>query len=371
VPATRPATSRSRLTTVTAWCAVAVLAAGIVATRYVEPMEFLRPGPTARDQALAASRAFLDQYVDPDGRVVRHDEDGSTVSEGQAYGLLVAVAIGDEATFDRILAWQEEHLERDDGLLAWHWHDGSVDTEVAPDADLDAILALLVAAERFDEPAHRERAAEMARAIDEQLVVEVGDELVLLPGAWGQGPPVTWNPSYVFPTAFDALARTLPDTGRWEQLRASSYTQLSRVMEGEPGLPPDWAQIDEDGAIEPVGLDDPPRFAYDAVRVPIRLAVDCDERGRALAAGLRPFLASQQPLAAEYDLDGSARVDHGHPTMLVAAAAVEHAAGDERAAEELLDRAQELDEQHPSYYGAAWVALGRLLLTTDALQRCE
>lgn len=369
--ATRPETSRSPLTTVTAWCAVLVLAAGLIATRYVEPMELLRPGPTARDQALEASMAFLDRYVDPDGRVVRRDEDGSTVSEGQAYGLLVAAAIGDEATFERILAWQEEHLLRDDGLLAWHWHDGSVDPEVAPDADLDAILALMVAAERFDEPAHRQRAGEMARAIDEHLVAEVGDDLLLLPGAWAQGPPLTWNPSYVFPTTFDALARTLPDTGRWERLRTSSYAQLARVMTGQPGLPPDWAEVDEDGEVTPVGLEDPPRFAYDAVRVPIRLAVDCDERGRELAAGLRPFFATQQHLAAEYDLDGSARVDYAHPTMLVAAAAAEHAAGDERAAEDLLDRAQELDERHPTYYGAAWVALGRLLLTTDALQRCE
>jgi endoglucanase len=350
---------------------VLVLVAGIVATRYVEPMELLRPGPTAEDTALEASTAFLDRYVDPDGRVVRHDEDGSTVSEGQAYGLLVAVGIGDEARFDRILSWQEEHLRRDDGLLAWHWDEGSVDEEVAPDADLDAILALLIAAERFDEPTYRQRAAEMARSIDEQLVAEVGEDLLLLPGAWAEGPPITWNPSYVFPTAFDAIATTLPDTGRWERLRVSSYRQLAPVMSKEPGLPPDWAEVGEDGEVAPVGLDEPPRFAYDAVRVPIRLAVDCDERGRELAASLRPFFAAQQDLAAEYDLDGSPRVDYGHPTMLVAAASAEYAAGDEDAAADLLDRAQDLDERHPSYYGAAWVALGRLLLTTDALQHCE
>lgn len=348
-----------------------VLVAGLVATRYVEPMELLRPGPTARDQALEASTAFLDRYVDPDGRVVRRDEDGDTVSEGQAYGLLVTAAIGDEARFDRILAWQEEHLRREDGLLAWHWHDGSVDPEVAPDADLDAILALLIAAERFDEPAHRRRAAEMAQAIDEHLVAEVGDDLLLLPGEWSQEPTFVWNPSYVSPTTFEALAVSLPDTGRWERLRTSSYAQVARVMAGDPGLPPDWAEVGPDGEVTPVGLDEAPRFAYDAVRVPIRLAVDCDERGRELAASLRPFLAAQEHLAAEYDLDGSPRVDYPHPTMLVAAAAAEHAAGDEAATEDLLDRAQELDEQHPSYYGAAWVALGRLLLSTDALQHCD
>jgi endoglucanase len=210
----------------------------------------------------------------------------------------------------------------------------------------------------------------MARAIDDHLVAEADGELLLLPGEWAQGPPHTWNPSYVFPTALDALAAALPRTGRWEQLRTSSYPLLDRAMSTEAGLPPDWVEVDEDGDVRPVGLDEEPRFAYDAVRVPIRLAVDCDERGRRLAADLLPFFASQDTLAAEYDLEGTPRVEYGHPVMLVAAAAAEHAAGDEAAAVELLDRAQSLDERHPTYYGAAWVALGRLLLTTDALQHC-
>jgi endoglucanase len=350
---------------------VVVLAAGLVATRYVGPAGLLSLGPSAQDRALEAGTAFLDRYVDPDGRVVRRDEDGSTVSEGQAYGLLVAVAIDDEDRFERILAWQDEHLRRDDGLLAWHWDEGSLDREVAPDADMDAVLALLVAAERFGEPAHRRRAAEMARAVDRRLVAEVDGELLLLPGEWAPGPPHTWNPSYVFPTALGALAEALPRTGRWEQLRTSSYPLLARAMSGEVGLPPDWAEVGEDGDVRPVGLAESPRFAYDAVRVPVRLAADCDERGRRLAAGLRPFFAAQDPLAAEYDLDGTPRAEYGHPVMLVAAAAAEHAAGDEAAAVELLDRAQELDARHPTYYGAAWVALGRLLLTTEALQRCD
>jgi hypothetical protein len=36
----------------------------------------------------------------------------------------------------------------------------------------------------------------------------------------------------------------------------------------------------------------------------------------------------------------------------------------------LLNVAGELNKQQPSYYGAAWLALGRLFLTTDLLQVC-
>src|SRR5262245_23564514 len=85
---------------------------------------------TARD----TGRAFLDEYVEPDGRVVRRDEGGDVVSEGQAYGMLIAVAIGDETRFRSIWGWTKAHLRRTDGLLAWRWADGSV-TDVNSAAD--------------------------------------------------------------------------------------------------------------------------------------------------------------------------------------------------------------------------------------------
>jgi hypothetical protein len=47
---------------------------------------------------------------------------------------------------------------------------------------------------------------------------------------------------------------------------------------------------------------------------------------------------------------------------LVAAAAAAHAAGDDGARDDLLGRAGALDREHPSYYGAAWTALGRSML---------
>jgi hypothetical protein len=36
----------------------------------------------------------------------------------------------------------------------------------------------------------------------------------------------------------------------------------------------------------------------------------------------------------------------------------------------MLDRAQEEDSSQPTYYGAAWVALGRVMLTSSALGGC-
>jgi hypothetical protein len=54
----------------------------------------------------------------------------------------------------------------------------------------------------------------------------------------------------------------------------------------------------------------------------------------------------------------------------VAAAGAAQAAGKTADAARLLDAAEKLDKQTPTYYGAAWVALGRVMLTSDLLDAC-
>jgi hypothetical protein len=51
-------------------------------------------------------------------------------------------------------------------------------------------------------------------------------------------------------------------------------------------------------------------------------------------------------------------------------AGVAHAAGDGDAAVRLLDRAAALEADRPSYCGAAWTALARVMLDTDWLGSC-
>ena len=102
-------------------------------------------------------RAVPRPLCESDGRVVRHDQGGDTVSEGQAYALLLTAATGRRSAFARVWGWTRAHLQRPDGLLAWRWASGRVvaTTSPPPDADLDAARALLVAAGRFRRPAYR------------------------------------------------------------------------------------------------------------------------------------------------------------------------------------------------------------------------
>jgi len=303
---------------------------------------------------------FLDRYVEDDGRVVRHDQGGDTVSEGQAYALLLAAAEGDEERFARVWRWTREHLRRPDGLLSWRWADGRVaDPEPAADADLDAARALVLAAERFDEPRYEDEGRALARAIVEHETAPAAGKTVLVAGPWAQGRAVV-NPSYWSPRAYATLG--------FDDIAASSR-RLTEVLT-ESSLPPDWAEVEPWGvspASPPAGGE--PGYAYDAVRVPIRLAESCDPADRELAARMWPRLR-EQPGAARRALDGTPLTDDESPAALAGAAAAAHAAGDHRASRELLDRAAALDEEHPSYYGSAIVALTGAMLDPGALGRC-
>src|SRR5260221_7454027 len=69
-------------------------------------------------QQAAASR-FLAKYTRPDGRVVRLDQGRDTVSEGQAYGMLLAEVAGDHPAFQRLLLGGHRHPEHPDGFLSF------------------------------------------------------------------------------------------------------------------------------------------------------------------------------------------------------------------------------------------------------------
>ena len=323
--------------------------------------------------ATDAGRRFLDRYLASDGRIVRHDHDGDTVSEGQAYGMLVAVAIDDRAAFDSIWRWTREHLQRDDDLLSWRWADGRVaDAMPATDADVDAAHALTLASSRFQQPDHARDAVRLAAAIVEHEVIAGSGGPVAVAGPWAVDS--RWvNPSYGDPVAFAALAELTGDP-TWEALDDAAR----RVVVGSvtsTDLPPDWAVVTDD-AIEPRGAPSggSPRHGFDAARVAIRFAIDCDPAGRRIAADLADEYAAVDvgdgAPAALIRLSGEPMTDHGHPVMTAAHAAAASASGDRASAFELLSVAERQSAAAPTYYGDAWVALARLWLTTDRLEGC-
>ena len=333
------------------------------------------PAPPAEPPthtAVESGQAFLTEYVDDDGRVVRTDQGGDTVSEGQAYAMLVAVGLDDPETFETVWAWTREHLQRDDGLLSWRWEEGGVvDASAASDADLDAARALILAGEQFGRPEYTAEGLALGRAVLDLETVQTEAGRILTAGQWDMTDPYAYNPSYASPAAVAILAEASGDP-RWNELAEGSRAVTAALLDQAP-LPPDWAQVHADGTVDampgPQGRGESVRYGYDATRTPIRFAESCDPADRALAAAMVEPLTRGGDIA-ELDL-GGAPVAEGKSVVAATgqAAAVAAAGNTSRAVEELAD-ADRIAQANPGYYGAAWAALGRLLLTDDVLGGC-
>src|SRR3954470_21694123 len=115
------------------------------------------PAAATHEDVLAAFRAFRDEIVTADGargflRARRPDTpDGvpnSTVSEGIAYGMIIAVLFGEQALFDDFYRYAL-CFENKSGLMDWYIApDGSraLGVGAATDSDEDIAWALVMAA---------------------------------------------------------------------------------------------------------------------------------------------------------------------------------------------------------------------------------
>jgi endo-1,4-beta-D-glucanase Y len=351
---------------------VSVLFAVVLAACGLVPSPAPPPSPLATEipvpSPTQAAEDFLDAYVGPEGRVVRHDQGGDTVSEGQAYALLLAQVAERPEVFERVWAWTRRHLQRGDKLFAWRWlPDGTGDDNPAADADLLIAWALL-RAEGRDAQRYRAEGRQVAAAVLSREVAETTDGLLLAAGPWAIGEDgVVVNPSYWTPAAYRALARATGDP-RWEQLAAAVVPAVSLLTAAGARLPADWARLEADGRLSPApapgGGTASALYGLDAQRVVVWLATDCDREGRRLAAQWYPALSTGPTRAAAMTLtlDGDVLAESAHPLPLVASAAAADAAGDAAARDRFLRRASAQQQRHPTYYGAAWLALGTATL---------
>ncbi|MCC5972738.1 MAG: glycosyl hydrolase family 5 [Rubellimicrobium sp.] len=212
-----------------------------------------------------------------DGRVVDGPQDGSSHSESQGYGLLLAATFADAQAFDLIDAWTMRHLDvRDDNLLAWRWlPDAPVavpDRNNASDGDLFYAWALVRAASTLGRPALLDRATAIAADLAQICVVaspEPTSRLLFVPAAAGfrRGDTIIVNPSYYMPLAMRELARA---TGVASLARvADDGLSLIADLTMSGRLVPDWVAVSPNGpgSVSELSAD----FGYEAVRVALFL----------------------------------------------------------------------------------------------------
>ncbi|MEQ8515585.1 MAG: glycosyl hydrolase family 8, partial [Chromatocurvus sp.] len=255
--------------------------------RRVTPAALLMPALLA---LLSACESPREPALDPalwddfqahfvrDGRVIDTGNGDISHSEGQGYGMLLAVAAHEQGRLDDLWQWTTRVLQRDDGLLRWRYTPCTAadarcvsDDNNASDGDLLVAWALLRAHEAWGDAAYRVAAGRILEAVERQLVVERGQYTLLLPGAVGfrHDDAITLNLSYwVFP-ALQAFARERP-AGPWQALIDSGAALIDTARFGAAQLPPDWLELDDDGLRPSPRF--APRYGFDAVRIPLYLA---------------------------------------------------------------------------------------------------
>src|SRR5579859_3281307 len=251
-------------------------------------------GTAAGPQQQPAAR-FLAKYARPNGQVVRLDQGGDTVSEGQAYGMLLAQVAGDAAALRRIWGWTHDHLQLGNGLFAFHANAAGkvVSREPASDADLLIAWALL----RYHGPGaaswHRAGRQVAAAVLAHEVTTGPAGTPILAAGPWATGRPASLDPSYWSLSALQGLAKA---TGSrpWRGLATGAVTLTRDLTSGGRLLPPDWAELTAAGVLRPEpapdGSQPQTQYGLDAQRAVVWFAASCDPQARALAARWWPLL---------------------------------------------------------------------------------
>lgn len=207
----------------------------------------------------------------------------ATVSEGIAYGMVLAVAHDEREVFDGLWAYYKLGAQ-ENGLMNWLRYGCDAHREetynmypdgAATDADLDAAMALLIADCKWG--GYAGDATNLINAIRAHEIEYDGDVAVLQAGDSGWYDEIDCiNPSYFSPAYYRAFAQHVSaqeDKDFWNKLADDTYVLLARGSDPSSGLVRNWSSVSGGSAS---GCDYAFRDDYgdDAARTPWRIAMD-------------------------------------------------------------------------------------------------
>lgn len=216
---------------------------------------------------------YKSHFVHATGKVLDTGNGNISHSEGQGYGMILAVAANDRKTFDLIWEWTQQHLQvRGDYLFAWKWLPGNPgiveDNNNASDGDLLIAWALLRAAFLWEEDHYLHDSKAIMRDLNSLLVRDSALGKVLLPGDYGfvHEQRLTLNHAYwVYPALRD-FQKLLNDS-QADKLLQSGNQLLALNQFGPQNLPADWVNLSPEGLVPAAQF--PARFGHEAVRIPL------------------------------------------------------------------------------------------------------
>lgn len=215
-------------------------------------------------------------------RVQRPENGNDSVSEGIAYGMLIAVYMNDRALFDGLFNYWTSNPAAGAGtpgpLMTWQIPGGAGS---ATDADEDAAFALLMAAKQWGGNYQSAATSMIANIwtndIEESSFYPKGGSTFT-----GSGSALT-NPSYFAP-AYYRLFATVDAGHAWSKVVDAVYTALANIQSKvTSGLLPAWC-TSQCTAVGGGGYPDNNMYQYDAHRTPWRIGLDACWNGEARAS---------------------------------------------------------------------------------------
>ncbi len=190
---------------------------------------------------------------------------GQTSSEAMGYGMLIAVYLSDQKTFDSFWKYVQAHMNN--GLMSWQVSSGGTSTggqmNSATDADEDMAWALIMADKQWPGGTYLSEAKTLLMNIKSQ---EVASSNKLKDGNFANAPST--YPDYAAPDYYKVFATVSGDSS-WNSVYTAEYAQLASVQNATSGLIPDT-----------VGGSS---FGFDACRAPWRAGLDYCWTGSASA----------------------------------------------------------------------------------------
>lgn len=250
------------------------------------------PSPNAAD-ALAAYEDWKAIHLEDCGSGVQrvrweNAKLDATVSEGIGYGMLLAVAHGEQSVVDGLYAYSKL-MHDDNGLMHWlrygcdAHHDLKYNANpdyAAADGDLDVAMALLQADCRWPGGSYGDEATTVITAIKDHMFMDHNGLSVLQPGdsSWfdqlGNG---CVNYSYFAPAYYREFGKHIPaDQEFWNKAADDTYDLLAVGSNGTTGLVRNWGSSDGNQATPDChnAYNRAGSYGDDAARTPWRIATD-------------------------------------------------------------------------------------------------
>lgn len=240
-------------------------------------------GQYGKSQAAAeAYNAWKSNFVEAcsgKGFRVKFDQTQFTVSEGIAYGMLLSAYAGDKALFDGL--WQYYNsFKNGNGVMNWKIN-GCNNTDQyngATDAELDAAMALIVAADQWPSGNYKTQAQNLIKIIREKEM-HPDSKQVLNGDAWGTGNDCR-NPSYMSPAYFREYAKIESNQASfWNSATTVANQFLLTNRNSSTGLVSNWAGSNG----QPNGCNGPNEYGFESCRNPWRMANDVLWNGPSVA----------------------------------------------------------------------------------------